>query len=73
MFVIIVPVRLNGSDMAARDSTHIAATGSSGGPAVLVLDGEHGLRWKEAPSSGWRASAHASGSLGVDVLQTSDG
>lgn len=35
--------------------------------------GAWGLRWKEAPSSGWTASFHASGSLRVDVLQTRDG
>lgn len=34
-----------------------------------------GLWWKEAPSSGWMASFHASGSWGrgVDMLQTRDG
>lgn len=42
-------------------------------PEVLVLDGEQRPRWKEAPSSGWTASVHASGSWGVNVQQTRDG
>lgn len=42
-------------------------------PAVLVLERKPELQWKEAPSSGWTASFHTSGSLGVDMLQTRDG
>lgn len=33
-------------------------------PAVLVLDSEQELRWKEAPSSDCMASFHASGGVG---------
>lgn len=34
----------------------------------MVLESKQGFQWKEAPSSGWTASFHTSGSLGVDML-----